>query len=463
MSQPVDLAGTRQADPNHTRPTWVRWRVVALLVAFSFLTWFNRESMAVAYVEHIKDQYDIQPVQMGLVYSAFFFAYMLCMTPGGWLIDRFGPRAALAVMGLGSALFVALTAVAGLPALAAAGLVLPALLVVRSLMGVLSAPIYPAASRVVARWLPRPRRAWANGLIQAAAAVGIACAFHAFGGLSDRVGWPNAFVICGAVTGLVALLWLLYAADAPERHRSVNPAELRVIDTGVERRVLEAVAAGPPPSRADAGWGPLWNRSLILLTLFYATVGYVEYLFFFWMQYYFEQVLHLGKEASRVNSVILVLAMGGGMVAGGWVSDWLAQHWRRGWGVVPALGMTAGAGFLVLGLLATQTVWIVLWLALALAAVGACEAPVWTAAVELGGRLGGTAAGVCNTGGNAGGLLAPALTPLVSGWVSRQWGLSEAAGWQWGIALGSVLGLLGACLWWWITPAEQSPTVTSPP
>jgi hypothetical protein len=31
------------------------------------------------------------------------------MTPGGWFIDRFGPRAALMVVAFGSALFVGLT------------------------------------------------------------------------------------------------------------------------------------------------------------------------------------------------------------------------------------------------------------------------------------------------------------------------------------------------------------------
>ena len=66
-------------------------------------------------------------------------------------------------------------------------------------------------------------------------------------------------------------------------------------------------------------------------------------------------------------------------------------------------------------------------LALALAAVGACEAPIWTTAVELGGRRGGTAAGICNTGGNAGGLLAPIVTPLVSNWVSARFELDANA------------------------------------
>ena len=85
-------------------------------------------------------------------------------------------------------------------------------------------------------------------------------------------------------------------------------------------------------------------------------------------------------------------------------------------------------------------------LSLALAAVGAAEAPVWTTAVELGERQGGTAAGICNTGGNAGGLLAPILTP----WLSQQFG------WHASFGAASLFCLVGAALWFWVDPQPQA-------
>ena len=87
---PAAPSGTVPLTGEPTQPTRVRWHIVALLVSFSFMTWFNRVSMPVAYDEHIKEQSGITPAAMGYVYSAFIFAYMLCMTPGGWLIDRWG-------------------------------------------------------------------------------------------------------------------------------------------------------------------------------------------------------------------------------------------------------------------------------------------------------------------------------------------------------------------------------------
>jgi nitrate/nitrite transporter NarK len=65
----------------------------------------------------------------------------------------------------------------------------------------------------------------------------------------------------------------------------------------------------------------------------------------------------------------------------------------------------------------------VIWLALALASVGAAEAPTWTTAVEVGGPDGGTATAIVNTGGNLGGFIAPFLTPLVSHAVRDSFGL----------------------------------------
>src|SRR5262249_30694726 len=128
------------------------------------------------------------------------------------------------------------------------------------------------------------------------------------------------------------------------------------------------------------------------------------------------------------------------------LADRFQKQWgrRRGRAAVAAGGMLASAVLLGLGILARQPEWIVLWFALALAAVGATEGPFWTTAVELGRRRRGTAAAICNTGGNAGGLIAPVLTPLLAGL------------WDWPVAIGagSLVCLVGAALWIWVEPAE---------
>jgi ACS family D-galactonate transporter-like MFS transporter len=436
------------------RPTAVRWQIVALLMAFSFMSWFNRVSMSAAGDISIMKQYDISPTQMGFVYSALLFSYAVCMTPGGWLSDRFGPRLTLVFMGFGSALFGALT---GLPALAmlSAFQLWLALLVIRGLMGTFTAPIYPASGRIIAHWMPLGQRAWANGLVTGAALLGIASTYVGFGFLIDRFDWPVAFLITGTVTAVLALAWAVYATDVPAHHPRVNEAEKQLIQAD------ELVPRGPTdptnqpraaPARAQDRPYPHWsmllrNRSLVLLTLSYSAVGYFEYLFYFWMHHYFDDVLKVGEETSRIYTTFLYLAMAAGMFLGGWLSDRLHRtHGHRlGRVLVPVGGMLASAALLVVGILATDPVWILVWFGLAMAAIGATEGPFWATAIELGGRWGATSAGIFNTGGNAGGLLAPVLTP----WVS------ELFGWPWGIGLGSIYCLFGVFLWFWIDPAER--------
>jgi MFS family permease len=99
----------------------MRWRILPLLMAFVALAHFNRISMSVAGAEQIIRLGFLSATEMGLVYSAYLLPYTLFMVAGGYFIDRRGPWLAWVVVGLGSAVFVALTgvgvALAGMPGL----------------------------------------------------------------------------------------------------------------------------------------------------------------------------------------------------------------------------------------------------------------------------------------------------------------------------------------------------------
>src|SRR5688572_5060336 len=118
----------------------VRWSIVFLLMAFCFISHLNRISMSVAADERIMKQYGIAPDEMGMVYSAFLLVYTVFMIPGGFFIDRFGPRMALAVVGFGSAVFCILTGAVGWMA---ASVVWIAMLLVRGTMGLITTPLHP--------------------------------------------------------------------------------------------------------------------------------------------------------------------------------------------------------------------------------------------------------------------------------------------------------------------------------
>src|SRR2546423_12778920 len=224
---------------------------------------------------------------------------------------------------------------------------------------------------------------------------------------------------------------------------------------GCAIQVAETSLSGAMPAFAVGQESPslghlLRNRSLMLLTLSYAAVGYFQYLFFYWMHYYFDEVVHMGKTESRYYSGMPTLAMAVCMPLGGWLTDKAQKLLGRvaGRALVPRVGMAASAALLLFGIFAAQPFWIVFWFTLSLGILGLCEGAFWTTAVELGGTRGGTAAAIMNTGGNGIGFLAPMVTP---------W-LSAKLGWTWGIGLGALVALAGAVCWFWIDPKEQCKT-----
>jgi MFS family permease len=405
-----------------------RGAIVALLMAIVFTGHFNRMCMATAGDARIMDQYGIAPERMGVVYSALLLTYTVCMIPGGLFIDRYGPRIALAALGFGSAFFVAMTGAVGW-ALDDGASVFAALVGVRCLLGVVFTPLHPGSARAVSLWVPPDWRSRTNGLVNGSALVGIAATPPAFGLLIDRFDWPLAFLIVAGFTATLSVIWTTFATDGPA-HPGSPPARAE------------------PPGPAESWRTLLGRRSLVLLTLSYGAVGYFQYLFFYWMTYYFRTVLHLPEGRSRFYAAIPPLAMAAGMPLGGWLSDLLerAVGTSRGRGIVPMAGMTAGALLLVLGALASEPAWIVFWFALALGAVGASEGPFWATAIELGGRRGGSSAAFFNTGGNLGGMLAPVVTPLIG----RQFG------WGWAVGVGGAVCLAGVVLWLWIDPSERA-------
>jgi MFS family permease len=363
---------------------------------------------------------------MGFIYSSFLVVYTLFMIPGGWLIDRRGPRFALACMGLGSALFCVFTGGVGFGTFAA-GSVWIALLVVRSLMGLLSVPLHPGVARAAGNWFPPGQQSLANGLVTGASIFAYAAVHPVFGSLIDRFDWPVAFVITGSATALLALAWLVFATDRPTDSPQLNVASIEV----TERASASA--------ESSAGR----RRTLLLLTLSYSAVGYFQYLFFYWLHYYLESVLQMGKDDSRYFAALPSLAMAACMPIGGWLTDRAVRCRGNSSGltIVPKFGMILSALLLMCGIVTTDRFWIVACFTAALGVLGLCEASFWTVAVNLSRQRGGTSAAIMNTGGNGIGLLAPVITP----WLGRH------LGWEWGLSVGAIVGMLGALCWFGIT------------
>ncbi len=454
---PVPLASAEPPDPVFP----ARWRILGLLVLLSAGQQLQRIGLPAAGKE-IMREYELDEVAMGGLYSVFLYTYTLMMTPGGLLADRIGTWGSLLVVMAGSTVFGALTSAMGWLGTSAVA-VGWWIVVVRGGMGVLAAPLYPSTSRTVGNWFPRRERVLANSFVTGAALIGISGAYLIMRVLNESVGWRKSFLILGAVTAAITALWAIAGrtgpwgrgpaprVDHPAAQRLGPPAGSRVKPAG------PGVDAPAMPVRHRWSWlGLFRHRGILALTLSYATVGYYEYLFFYWLDYYFQEILKLDASVNAAYTMAPNLTMMVFTPLGGVACVWIVRRWGFGRGLRGmAMGsMALGAVFLVLGAVTSDLDAKIVWLSLGLGFIGASEGPFWTAAVHLGGPFGGATGGFVNTGGNLLGILAPIATPWIAKVVNEStWGQGAAdptLGWTVALIVGSLITLAGVLSWLWV-------------
>src|SRR5947209_19516274 len=91
------LEGKRIMKAQQTRPSIGRWYILGLVGLMYLLTYLDRVNISTA-APVISKEFGFDKVTMGIIFSAFVWAYALFQVPGGWLGDRFGPRRVLAVL-----------------------------------------------------------------------------------------------------------------------------------------------------------------------------------------------------------------------------------------------------------------------------------------------------------------------------------------------------------------------------
>src|SRR6202165_2394052 len=80
-----------------TRRSMGRWYILALISLMYLITYLDRVNISTA-APVISEEYGFDKITMGIIFSAFGWAYACFQVPGGWLGDRFGARNVLTVI-----------------------------------------------------------------------------------------------------------------------------------------------------------------------------------------------------------------------------------------------------------------------------------------------------------------------------------------------------------------------------
>lgn len=144
-----------------------RWVVVFATFAIAAVSYLDRNNIAMA-ASSIQREFHLSNVQLGGVFSAFILGYALTQPLAGRVADRIGASRAIAIAILWWSVFTAL--LPAIPATVSGALGL--ILIVRLLLGMGEAIIFPASNRLVASWIPSRERGLANGIIFAGVGLG---------------------------------------------------------------------------------------------------------------------------------------------------------------------------------------------------------------------------------------------------------------------------------------------------
>lgn len=149
----------------------------------------------------------LSDMQVGQIFSSFMVGYALFQVPAGVWGDRRGPRFVLTVAVLSWGLLTLLTGLVPGLVVRGASAAFVSLLILRFMLGVGEAAMYPVAGRVVANWMPLAEHAFSNAVVMAGNTVGSALAPPLIAYLMQTFGWRFSFYLTGIFPFGIAVLW----------------------------------------------------------------------------------------------------------------------------------------------------------------------------------------------------------------------------------------------------------------
>jgi ACS family glucarate transporter-like MFS transporter len=398
--------------------TRVRWMILAILFAITTINYADRATIAIASPE-IKRLLGLSPVEMGFVFSAFAWSYVLAQLPGGWLLDRFGSKITYFFSIFLWSVFTMLMGTVGFFTGAAA---VTTLFILRLLIGAAEAPSFPGNSRIASAWFPTAERGTAAAIFNSAQYFATVLFAPIMGWLVHSFGWESVFFVMGGLGVIMSFIWLK-TVYGPKDHPRINAEELAYIEAGGALIDLESKDRVAATTKLDT-WACikqlLGNRMLLGVYIGQYCINTLTYFFLTWFPVYLVQERHMTiLKAGFVAALPAVAGFLGG-VLGGVISDRLIKSGKtlsvaRKTPIV--CGMLLSTSMIICNYVETDwLVIVVMSLAFFGKGVGALG---WAVVADTSPKeAGGMSGALFNTFGNTAGI----TTPIVIGYILQATG-----------------------------------------
>ena len=386
-----------------TRIPGRRWIIGVLLGVGILINYFDRINISVA-APQLQKEFGLTPVEMGFLFSAFFWSYSLLQVPGGMVLDRFGVTR---VGRWGAFLWSVASAITAI----SSGF--GAIFGSRILLGIAEAPAFPASQKATGYWFPRQERSRSTAIFDSAAKFSNVIGVPLVAIVIVTFGWRWGFAITAALSlAYFVAYWAIYRD--PSQDKKLTQAEHDYIVAG------GASPEGVAQSGQSAMLGYLLTtRKVWGLTVGFSAYGYSFYLFLTWLPGYLVQTLHMDiLKSAGYATIPWIFATLSDLLIGGFLVDYLIKRGNDK-SVVRKSILVAGMllGLAVFGaVFTTNPTWAIIWITLALTGLSAA-APIGSSLVSLIAPRGGTGTigGIVNFSNNLMGIAAPIITGFIVG------------------------------------------------
>lgn len=284
----------------HTKLAWI----VTLTASLFFFYEFIQMNLFNAINEQLREAYHLDAVQLGQLFSMYFYANFLCLFLAGNLLDRYSTRKllifAITLCTVGTFIFSIATAYW----MAAVG---------RFMVGAGASFCFLSCIRIASRWFPPRKMAFVTGVVVTMAMLGGLVAQTPFALLTSYLGdWRQALLINTALGVVILIVTFFIVQDRPADAKENAHADQQQLKELGLWRCIKLAALNPQ------NWlGGLYT-ALINLPVF--VLGGL------WGILYLTQVHHITQAQASYATTMFFVGVIFGSLAYGWISDYLGRR-----------------------------------------------------------------------------------------------------------------------------------------
>lgn len=288
-----------------------RWWYIMPIVFITYsLAYLDRANFSFASAAGINEDLGITHGMSSLLGALFFLGYFFFQIPGAVYAERRSVKKLVFVCLILWGVCASLTGVVSN---------IPALAIIRFVLGVVEAAVMPAMLIYISNWFTKSERSRANTFLILGNPVTVLWMSVVSGYLINAFGWREMFIFEGIPAVIWAVAWWFMVQDKPAQAKWLSDEEKAALQTQLQKEQENIKAVR---NYAEA----FKSRNVIILCIQYFTWSIGVYGFVLWLPSILRNGMQMGMVEAGWLSAVPYLAATVAMILASWASDKLQNR-----------------------------------------------------------------------------------------------------------------------------------------